>query len=601
MGRPPRRRPNDTNPARAIIARFGGVRALARLLNLSSTTVQGWYERGFIPARRQSELLGAASEGEIALAPEDFFTRGTSELSAPQRSERPLIVASEVLTMAEMAEADRLTIAAGTPGIQLMEAAGAAAAEEVMRRFPQRPVIVLCGPGNNGGDGFVAAQRLKESGYSVRLALLGDFGSLKGDAAIAAAAFKGTVEPLGPAVLNGAGPAGAVVVDSLFGAGLKRPLETMALAIVRIINRQRLPVIAVDLPSGIHGDSGVILGDRQGAAVRAVATITFFRKKTAHLLVPAREYCGNVVVADIEIPRSVLGAIGPKASENGPAIWGAFFPWPRLSAHKYSRGHALIVGGAQMTGAARLAAHACMRVGAGLTTIASAPEALPIYAAALTSTLTQPISHPVDFAKLLDDPRRNAVLIGPGNGISDATRAHTLYALEVNRRCVLDADALTVFSDRPQDLIDAIRKTSKALGGPAAVLTPHEGEFARLFKRVDLGTASPDKVVRARAAAAKTGAIILLKGADTVIAHPDGRVRINTNAPPTLATAGAGDVLAGLIVGLLAQGMEPFDAASAAAWLHGAAAEAFGPGLIADDLPDLVPAALRELKSRLVS
>lgn len=600
MGRPPRRRPNDTNPARAIIARFGGVRALARLLNLPSTTVQGWYERGVFPARRQGELLAVAAETKIALAPEDFFKRTSSEAAALQRPvDRPTL-GPEVLTVAEMTEADRLTIAAGTPGIQLMEAAGAAVAHEIIRRFPDRPVIVLCGPGNNGGDGFVAARLLKDAGTRVRLALLGEFGALKGDAAIAAAAYKGAVEPLNPSILNGASAEGAVVVDALFGAGLTRPLEGAALTTVKILNRHRLPVIAVDLPSGVQGDSGIVLGGEQGAAPRAVSTVTFFRKKLAHLLVPGREYCGDVAVADIGIKASVLGAIGPKAMENGPQLWADMFPRPTLTGHKYSRGHALIVGGVRMTGAARLAAHACMRVGAGLTTIASAPEALPIYAMALTSILTAPISHPADFAMLLDDARRNAVLIGPGNGATEATRAHVLFALEANRRCVLDADALTVFADRPQDLIEAIHRASQSLGGPAAVLTPHEGEFARLFKRVNLAgpdSAAPaDKLARARAAASATGAVVLLKGPDTVIAHPDGRARINTNAPPTLATAGAGDVLAGLITGLLAQGMEPFDAASAAAWIHGAAAQSFGPGLIADDLPDLVPIALRELK-----
>ena len=602
MGRPPRRRQNDTNPARGIIARFGGVRALARLLDLPSTTVQGWFERGVIPARRQTDLLTAAGRAEIALAPEDFFTRSTTPIHEP-RVERaqPQHIGSEVLTVAEMGEADRRTIAAGTPGITLMEAAGAAVADEVMRRFPDRPVIVLCGPGNNGGDGFVAARLLKEAGYRVRLALLGDFGALKGDAAIAAAAYKGTAEALSVDILTGAGADGAVVIDALFGAGLTRPLEGVALATIRALNRRRLPVIAVDLPSGIHGDSGAVLGGDEGAAPTAISTITFFRKKIGHLLVPGRETSGDITVAEIGIPASVLGVIAPMAAENGPALWGKTFPWPILSAHKYSRGHAVILGGAQMTGAARLAAQSCMRAGAGLATIACPPEALALYAAALPGVLTTALTHPADVFSLLDDARKNVVLLGPGNGVTDATRSHVLFALEANRRCVLDADALTVFSHRPQDLIDGLQATAKALGGPAAVLTPHEGEFARLFRRVTLtqpnGAPATDKLSRARAAAAATNAVVLLKGADTVIAHPDGRVRINANAPPTLATAGAGDVLAGLITGLLAQGMDPFDAASAGTWIHGAAAEAFGPGLIAEDLPNLVPSILREIKN----
>ena len=606
MGRPPRHRPHDDNPARAVIARFGGARALARLLEFPPTTVQGWYERGVIPAWRQPAVLLAASSAGLALSPRDFFgpeaivAQRAIDERTPARGEGTA-TALEVLTVAEMGEADRRAIAGGTPGINLMEAAGAAVAEEVMRRFPDRPAIVLCGPGNNGGDGFVAARLLRESGRSVRLALLGDFGALKGDAAIAAASFKGTVEPLGSEVLTGAGANGAVIVDALFGAGLARPLEGAALATVKTLNRRRLPVIAVDLPSGVQGDTGAVLGGDEGAAPSAVATVTFFRKKPAHLIVPGRELCGDVVVAEIGIPAAVLGVIAPRIAENAPALWAESFPWPRLSDHKYRRGHAVVGGGAHMTGAARLAARACLRIGAGLVTIASPPEALAIYATTMPGILMTVVAHPADFATMLADPRKNAVLLGPGNGVTPATRAHVLFALEAGRRCVLDADALTVFAERPQDLIAALNGAAETSRGPAAVLTPHEGEFARLFGRVHLagpgGAVLESKIDRARAAAEAAKAVVLLKGADTVIAHPDGRVRINANAPPTLATAGAGDVLAGMIAGLIAQGMEPVAAASAAAWLHGAAAAAFGPGLIAEDLPDLIPSALSELRS----
>jgi NAD(P)H-hydrate epimerase len=594
MGRPPRRRPNDTNPARAILSRFGGVRALARTLDLPATTVQGWYERGVIPARRQADLLAAAARAGIPLGAEDFF-----RASVGARPRSATVLGPEVLTVAEMAEADRRTIAAGTPGIALMEAAGHAVAEEVLRRFPDRAVIVLCGPGNNGGDGFVAARLLAQAGRPVRVALLGERNTLKGDAAIAASAYLGPVEPLSPDLLTGIVPDKTVIVDALFGAGLTRALDGTARAVVQALDRRSVPVISVDLPSGLHGDSGTVLGGAQGAAPQAVATVTFFRKKPAHLIVNGRERCGDVVVADIGIPAAVLTAIVPMAAENGPSLWADAFPWPRLSAHKYTRGHAVIVGGARMTGAARLAARGCQRAGAGLVTIVTPPEALSIYATANPGVLTATIAHPFDLIALLDDARKNVVLLGPGGGSNEATRAHVLFALEAGRRCVLDADALTAFADRPQDLIAALRDTAARLNGPAAVLTPHEGEFTRLFARAALelpaGSAS-DKLARARAAAQATDAIVLLKGADTVIAHPDGRVRINANAPPTLATAGAGDVLAGIITGLLAQGMEPFAAASAGAWLHGAAAQAFGPGLIAEDLPELLPKVLRELR-----
>ncbi|MGE5540121.1 MAG: NAD(P)H-hydrate dehydratase [Gemmatimonas sp.] len=586
MGRPPRIRSRDDNPARAVITRLGGIRALARLLGVPATTVQGWHERGTIPARRQQDVLRAAERSSVPLLPEDFFAAPVETPAAPVRG-------LEVLSVADMAAADRQTIEAGTPGIALMEAAGRAVADDVRGRYPGRPVVVLCGPGNNGGDGFVAARHLSEAGHRVRVALLGDRATLKGDAAIAAAMYDADAVPLSESVLDWA--EGAVVVDALFGAGLTRPLEGVALAVVGELNRRRLPVIAVDLPSGVHGDTGRVLGTGEGAP-SAVATVTFFRKKAAHLLVPARELCGDVRVADIGIPESMLDTIRPRTAENAPELWAGAFPWPRLSGHKYSRGHAVVVGGAAMTGAGRLAARACQRVGAGLVTVASPPEALPIYAAAMAGVLTMPIAHPADFAALLDDPRKNAVLLGPGNGATPATRAHVLLALEAGRVCVLDADALTVFADRPQDLVEALKAAADRRGGPAAVLTPHDGEFARLFRRAATIDLTAGKLERARTAASVTGAVMLLKGADTVIAHPDGRARINGNAPPTLATAGAGDVLAGIIVGLIAQGMDPFDAACAGAWIHGAAADSFGPGLIAEDVPDLVPGVLRALK-----
>jgi NAD(P)H-hydrate epimerase len=234
-----------------------------------------------------------------------------------------------------------------------------------------------------------------------------------------------------------------------------------------------------------------------------------------------------------------------------------------------------------MTGAARMAARAAARTGAGLTTIAVPELALPIYAAALTSIMVHPIARPADFDRLLEDSRYKALLIGPGAGVNEATRTRALAMLATRRAVLLDADAISVFADRPAALANAIQ-------GPC-VMTPHEGEFARLFP------AAGDKLTRARAAARATGAIIVLKGADTVIVAPDGRAIVNSNAPPSLATAGSGDVLGGLILGLLAQGMDGFLAAAAGVWLHGAAAADFGPGLLAEDLPDLLPGVLRRL------
>jgi hydroxyethylthiazole kinase-like uncharacterized protein yjeF len=475
-----------------------------------------------------------------------------------------------LLTPAEMADADRAAGARGVAGTVLMESAGRAVAQAVADRWSPRPVSVLCGPGNNGGDGFVAARHLAEAGWPVRLGLLGQRSSLKGDAAHHALLWKGSVEPLGPALLDGA----ALAIDAIFGAGLSRPVDGIAREVIEALGQRRITSIAVDVPSGLDGATGEV----RGAAAPAAVTVTFFRKKPGHLLLPGRALSGEIVLADIGIPAAVLGAIAPKTYENGPALWLDAYPWPRLDTHKYQRGHALIAGGAVMTGAARLAARAAQRIGAGLVTLAAPAAAWPVYAASLTGVIVRP----EDFAALLADVRRNTLLLGPGLGADEATRARVLAALATKRAVVLDADALTAFAAAPATLFAAIK-------GPA-VMTPHEGEFARIFKL------EGDKLARARAAAAESGAVVLLKGSDSVIAAPDGRAAINANAPPDLATGGSGDVLAGLVAGLLAQGLDPFRAAAAACWLHGDAAQDFGPGLIAEDLIDGLPGALRRLK-----
>jgi NAD(P)H-hydrate epimerase len=491
----------------------------------------------------------------------------------------------EILSVAEMARADAAAIAGGIAGERLMEAAGAAVAAEVQRRFAVQPVAVLCGPGNNGGDGFVAARLLQAAGWPVRVALLGRREALKGDAEVHAQRWTGPVEPLAPASLDGAG----VVIDALFGAGLTRPLDGTARDVVRTINSRRIPCVGVDVPSGVFGDSGQVLGGDEGVAPQCVATVTFFRKKPAHLLLPGRLLSGDLVVADIGIPAAVLEAIAPRCHENDPARWRARFPWPQPQGHKYSRGHVLVVGGGTMTGAGRLAARAAQRIGAGLVTVAAPSVALPIYAAASDALMVTKLDGPGDFVRQLEDVRKNVVLLGPGNGADLATRQRVIEALSAGKNGVLDADALTAFADDPDHLCRLIRRN-----GGEILLTPHEGELARLFP--DLAREG-DKLARARAAAERSNAVVLLKGYDTVIAAPDGGAVINANAPPELATAGAGDVLAGLAAGLMAQGMPVFDAACAAAWLHGLTASAFGPGLIADDLIATLPASLRKLKA----
>lgn len=485
----------------------------------------------------------------------------------------------ELLTVSEMYRADATAIAGGVAGLDLMEAAGAAVAEAVQVGWPAGAVLVLCGPGNNGGDGFVAARLLAEAGRDVRLALLGSADKLDGEAAANAARWTGEMAPLTPALIDGAD----VVIDALFGAGLGRPLDGVARETVDAVNASGVPCVAVDVPSGVHGDTGQVLG----AAAQAATTVTFFRRKPGHLLYPGRGLCGEVRVADIGIPDTVLREIAPEICENLPGLWRDLLPSPRPQSHKYTRGHAIIVGGAVLTGAARLASYAALRVGAGLVTIAAPPEAGDIYRAGRPSTMVHDIADSDAFSALMAEPRVTAALIGPGNGVTAETTDHVLRGLAA-QPCVLDADALTVFADTPEALFSALAKAAPR----TSVLTPHEGEFARLFP----GLAESDgKIVRTAAAAAQANATVLLKGPDTVIAALDGRIAVNANAPSYLATAGSGDVLAGFIVGLMAQGLPAFEAAGAGAWLHGACAAAFGPGLIAEDIADMLPNVLSEI------
>lgn len=480
-----------------------------------------------------------------------------------------------LLTSEQMRRVDQAAVASGVPGIALMEAAGAAVARRVGERWSRRPVLVLCGPGNNGGDGFVVARHLADTGWPVRVGLLGSLTRLTGDAAHHAARWGGATMDADPSLLGGTG----LVIDALFGAGLSRPLSGRAADLVRALAISRIPVCAVDVPSGLSADTGDVLGE----VAAADETVTFCRKKPGHLLAPGRQLCGVLTVADIGTPEAALDAVSSRVFQNGPAQWLEQYPWCRPDTHKYRRGHVLVLGGAVQTGAARLVAMAAARAGAGLVTVAAPDPVWPVYAGALTSVMVRPVHGPDGFQALFADERMNVVVLGPGAGVSPETRQCAVTALSSGRGVVLDADALTVFSGAVETLADAIT-------GPC-VLTPHEGEFERLFP------SQGDKLARARLAARQSGAVVVLKGWDTVVAAPDGRAVINANAPPELATAGAGDVLAGLIGGLMAQGMAPFQAASAAVWLHGEVATAIGPGLIAEDLPGALPAVLGRLRA----
>jgi hydroxyethylthiazole kinase-like uncharacterized protein yjeF len=502
----------------------------------------------------------------------------------------------ELLTTNQMARADRLTIEGGVPSMALMEKAAAAVAKvasAILAKTSGRRVLVLCGPGNNGGDGYVTARILRSQRLKVRVATLTPLDQLRGDALEAARRWNGCIERASDCDFR----AVDLVIDALFGTGLARDLDAQTVALVERLNKWRRDsgqnVVAVDIPSGVDGTTGAI----RGAAIDADATVTFFRLKTGHLLLPGRLNCGLLTCAHIGIRSRVLDAIAPDTFVNEPGFWQSALPLPKIEGHKYSRGHALVVsGGLSYTGAARLAAQAALRAGAGLVTLASPTSALPINASALTSVMVRASDGPAGLAQLLADPRKNVVALGPGLGVGEETCALVETALaksEAPRSVVLDADALTSFAGS----LDRLRRAI-ALASGQVVMTPHAGEFARLFPAVahrPQGAAPKSKLDHARAAARECGAILLFKGPDTVVAAPDGRAAIMPAASPWLATAGSGDVLTGIVAGLLAQGMAGFAATACAAWIHARAAEIFGPGLISDDIIDSLPAVWRQL------
>jgi hydroxyethylthiazole kinase-like uncharacterized protein yjeF len=461
---------------------------------------------------------------------------------------------ASLLTPAEMGRADQMAAHHGHPGPDLMEAAGRAVARAIRRRISRCRVLVLAGPGNNGGDGYVVARLLAQDGWPVRLAALAPprEGS---DAARAARSWSGAAVPFSPEEARRSD----VVIDAVFGAGLTRPVDGVVAETLRAAKR----VVAIDVPSGLDGATGLTLG----YAPDAELTVTFFRLKPGHLLLPGRDLCGHIELADIGIPDRVLDTITPRTFANLPALWA--LPALTAESHKYTRGHVTVIGGVSMTGAARLAAEAARRAGAGMVTIA-ARGASGTYRSGEPGLLVTE----ADIAALLHDDRRKVWVCGPGLG-SEEARVVLPALVAAGRTVVGDADVFSAFGGDPE----ALRGT--------AVLTPHAGEFARVF-----GAPIHDRLSAARAAAERTGAVVLLKGADTIIAAPDGRAAINLSAPPWLATAGAGDVLSGIIAGLLAQGMPAWEAASAGAFLHGRAAALTGPGLVVEDL---LPALIRAI------
>ena len=473
-----------------------------------------------------------------------------------------------ILTVAQKREADR---ASGVSEALLMRRAGEAAAELIAARFSAQPTLVLCGPGGNGGDGYVIARRLAQAGWPVTVARAA---APKAGSAAAEQSrlWTGPVQSLSAPAADR-----TLVIDALFGAGLKRALSAdVARALHALGAAPGLTIVAIDVPSGVDADTG----RAQAACLRAALTITFGALSPAHVLQPSRGLCGEVAVVDIGLQDTPDVAL----HENGPALWSAAYPWPAVDVHKMQRGRLIVVGGGpSSTGAARLAARAGLRIGAGLVTLVCPEDALAIYAAALEAVMVRAFETDAELLDLAEDS--DACVIGPGSGVDEETAANLLALAQTGAALVVDADALTVFRGDTESLFSALDRDD--------VLTPHPGEFERLFP--GLLQRSPDRIAAAREAARLAGAVVLLKGADTVIATPDGRAAVNTNGAPWLATAGAGDVLAGFIGGLLAQGMESFEAACAAAWIHAEAGQRFGPGLIAEDLPGGAPAVLKGL------
>ena len=489
----------------------------------------------------------------------------------------------ELLTPSQMALADQLTINNGYPGIDLMENAGRAVVDTLNQQYVDAErILVVCGTGNNGGDGFVVARQLADLGRSVKVFIHGDITRICGDAELALAKIdKSMIIAELPNV-----EAFDVIVDAILGAGLDREVTGPLAEIIGLINSSGKPVVSVDLPSGIDGRTGRVMG----AAVKANHTVTFFRYKPGHMLFPGRGHCGIRSLHQIGIEAEVTEHTGITGVRNDPHFWIDQYPTPSLEAHKYDRGHTLVLSGPPTaTGAARLLAGAALRSGSGLVTIASPTDAIPINAAHLTSVMLLKADNPKDVKHILKDKRFNCVALGPGMPPDKQTIAMVKQVLELQRKTVLDAGALTAFAEKPETFFKHLEKNPSD-----TFLTPHAGEFARLFPNE---TTLTSKIERAVSAAERSGAIVVLKGPDTIVACPTGQVSVSDNAPPWLATAGSGDVLAGIIAGLASQGIPGFEAACAGVWLHGDAANRLGPGMISSDLDQGLHQSIKALVS----
>jgi NAD(P)H-hydrate epimerase len=487
-----------------------------------------------------------------------------------------------------MKESESLAFASGLDSFIAMQRAGEAVIAAIIAGWSPRPTLVLCGPGNNGGDGYIVAAGLRGAGWPV--GVLASAAPTTVDSRHAAEIWAGAgANEAGAQNVDPAWPsASGLIVDGLFGIGLTRAIAGPAADLIDRANRSGAPIVAIDIASGIDADRGEALGP----AIQATLTVTFGWAKPGHLLLPGRQHAGQLQIADIGLPAEPALATGPQLWRNEPGWWRDHVPVPDATAHKFSRGHLIAVGGGVMTGAIRLGVRAARRVGAGLVTVLAPVSAVPIYTADQPGIIVrarpdgaaeQPAKGELSLTTVLEDRRISTVLIGSGLSSGRETTELLRTALGSGRPLVIDGGGL--------DALAALLADTGRLTPGTRILTPHEGEFRRLCP--DLAEGS--KVERALAAARRFGAVVILKGADTVIAAPDNQAAINGTAPAYLATAGSGDVLAGIAAGLLAQGMATFPAACAAVWLHAEAARLFGPGLIAEDLPDLLPSALAGL------
>ena len=465
----------------------------------------------------------------------------------------------EILTADQNYRADKTTHAKIMPETQLMENAGFAAACEIMKNYHKTPVLVLCGTGNNGGDGFVTARILQQWGWPVEVALIGPEEKLPPVARRNAEKFHGFKHQLSFKRLKRLEQTGGLIVDAVFGIGLSKPIQNDVADFFHAVNESGLPCIALDIPSGVQADTGEILG----TALYCDMTVTFCRPKIGHFLYPGKERVGRLVVCPIGIPDSIVAKTEPMIFENTPELFT--IPETTPYDHKYSRG-ALLIRAGKMTGAARLATLAGRRSGIGLSVISCTTESYPVFAADLPGAVIQSADTPEEFASLINNPKTTAAVIGMGAVNDEHTKEFLHLIAEAGLPFVADAGALP--------FIKSAKKRSNA------VITPHAGEFARLFPEL----AEQNRLTQAMTAADILGCTVVLKGADTIIASANGKAAINATDCFDLATAGSGDVLDGIIGAMLAKGLPPFEAACAGVWLHSRAAEKAGNNLIAEDI-----------------